>query len=342
MMTQQPEMTRPVLILTEGGGQRGLGHVTRCLSVLQALQEQGTATLIIVDGDETVELALNGTNHRRVEWLSEPHRTLEGIDPGSVVVIDSYLAPSEFYSAVSQRAHLGVFFDDTHRLEYPPGIVVNGALFAEEQDYPTSGEIQYLLGTRFTPLRKAFWEAPGPVHPDEIQTVLLTFGHDDGRELTPRVLRLLTDGAESRKWTKRVVVGSGYRNLDRIQSLDDGTVELIHGADDRDMIELMWTSDLAISAGGQTLYELARVGVPTIAVGAASNQRPNLDAWERAGFIHSAGYHDGPDLNQRLLRCIEALLAKSSREASSQAGRTLISGLGSRSIADQIRGSALN
>ena len=38
----------------------------------------------------------------------------------------------------------------------------------------------------------------------------------------------------------------------------------------------MLFSDIAISAGGQTIYELARLGVPTIAIKTADNQSTNI------------------------------------------------------------------
>ena len=47
--------------------------------------------------------------------------------------------------------------------------------------------------------------------------------------------------------------------------------------------------DLAISASGQTLYELACIGVPTIAIGIIDNQKNNIKNWINQGFIEYAG-----------------------------------------------------
>jgi RimJ/RimL family protein N-acetyltransferase len=56
------------------------------------------------------------------------------------------------------------------------------------------------------------------------------------------------------------------------------------------MAELMTASDIAVSAAGQTLFELARCGVPTIAVGVAENQRHNLEGFTDAGVCYNAGW----------------------------------------------------
>ena len=58
--------------------------------------------------------------------------------------------------------------------------------------------------------------------------------------------------------------------------------------------------DLAVSAAGQTLYELAQMGVPTIAIQVADNQKDNIEGWLKAGFIHFAGEWDDAKLVENL------------------------------------------
>ena len=49
-----------VYILTEGGYDIGIGHVTRCLSLYQAFEVKGIKPFFIINGDETVKDLLNG------------------------------------------------------------------------------------------------------------------------------------------------------------------------------------------------------------------------------------------------------------------------------------------
>ena len=53
-----------------------------------------------------------------------------------------------------------VYIDDNKRLDYPKGIVVNGSIYAEELNYPHKNGPTYLLGIKYAPLRKEFWEVP--------------------------------------------------------------------------------------------------------------------------------------------------------------------------------------
>ena len=51
----------------------------------------------------------------------------------------------------------------------------------------------------------------------------------------------------------------------------------------------MQEADLAISAGGTTLYELCAVGTPTICYSMADNQLDNVRQFEKDGLMYYAG-----------------------------------------------------
>ncbi len=54
----------------------------------------------------------------------------------------------------------------------------------------------------------------------------------------------------------------------------------------------MLVSDIAISSGGQTLCELARIGTPTIGICCAQNQQQNLECWRDTSFAEYAGWYN--------------------------------------------------
>jgi len=55
---------------------------------------------------------------------------------------------------------LAVYIDDNKRLDYPKGVVVNGSIHAKELNYSKKNGVKYLLGPKYIPLRKDFWEVP--------------------------------------------------------------------------------------------------------------------------------------------------------------------------------------
>lgn len=57
-----------VLILTEGSEDIGLGHVSRCIAIYQALEKHKAKVELLVYGDYKAEALLKGINYRNLNW----------------------------------------------------------------------------------------------------------------------------------------------------------------------------------------------------------------------------------------------------------------------------------
>jgi spore coat polysaccharide biosynthesis predicted glycosyltransferase SpsG len=321
-----------IFILTEGSSSIGFGHVTRCLSLYDAFEDIGCEVRLVVNGDSTVEGLFEGRDHRFLDWAEERMESLKLLGGADVAVIDSYLADKSFYEEVARTVNVPVYIDDTKRIDYPGGVVVNGSVFAEKMEYPAREDTTYLLGSKYVPLRKEFWEVPDREIKDEAETVMVTFGGEDAGNLTPPVIKLLKK--EFPALRRKVVIGQGYGNREEIEKLgNDEKTELLYSLDAGGMRDVMLASDIAISACGQTLYELARVGVPTVAVAVAENQMNNALGWREAGFIEYAGRFGKAGVIDAVARGVRKLLPRRAREKKSSAGRSHVDGQGSKRIA---------
>ena len=140
----------------------------------------------------------------------------------------------------------------------------------------------------YLPLRKEFWDVPDKEIKKEIRSILITFGGDDFRNMTPKILKFLNK--EFKDIKKEVVIGKGFKNLDSIKNAMDENTNLNYYPSANEMKNLMLNCDIAISAGGQTLYELARCGTPSISIAIAENQLGNVKGFDRLGIIKYAGW----------------------------------------------------
>lgn len=321
------------VILTEGGRDLGFGHVTRCLAFYEGLKKRGFRVTLIVNGDDSLRDLLHRKGHRIFNWLNRRKELPTIIEGAEVALVDSYWADRKLYERVSRYVRCGVYFDDTRRLDYPEGIVINGALGAEGLRYPKKEGVTYLLGIKYTPLRKAFAKIPQKRIRRNVRTMMITFGGDD-RGFTPRLVDYLNKTYP--RIRKEVVVARGFENVSEIGKLEGRLTIPIYFPNAQGMKELMLKADLAISGGGQTLYELARVGVPSIAIGLSENQLTNIKGWQKVGFLSYAGsYRDGALLD-RLKREVDRLLPYEVRLKRSEAGRTTMDGKGVERAIDRI------
>jgi UDP-2,4-diacetamido-2,4,6-trideoxy-beta-L-altropyranose hydrolase len=315
-----------VFIITEGSRNIGFGHITRCSSLYQAFEEKGVLPIFLIHGDETVKDLLNNKNHDIINWLIEEEKLLTFIEYADVVIIDSYLANYEIYEKVSNLVKVPVYIDDNKRIDYPGGFVVNGSVYADELNYPIRKEVNYLLGSQYIPIRKEFRDVPDKEIKENIKTIMVTFGGDDARNMTPIILNLVKENFPA--LTKKVIIGKGFRNTEQIESLKDEKTDLIYYPDAAGMKRAMLESDVAISASGQTLYELARVGLPTISIAVADNQMNNVRGWQKAGFVEYAGPWNGDSVFTNVIQKLELLQDNVLRYEKSKRGRALVDGLG--------------
>lgn len=323
-----------VFIITEGIKNTGFGHITRCLSLYQAFEERGIKPKFIINGDNDIECLLKDVNYQIFNWLDEGNKLFETVKDTDIAIIDSYLADISVYDTLSELVKLSVYIDDNERLNYPKGIVVNGSIYAEELNYPRKDGVIYLLGTKYTPLRKEFWEVPEKKIKEKIESIMITFGGDDAKNMTPKILAFLND--EYPNSIKNVIIGRAFQNVDEIKKYTDKNTNLIYYPDAEKMKRIMLESDIAISACGQTLNELASIRVPTIGVCIVENQLGNVKGWKKIGFLEYAGWHNKNNILEKIKNLMEYLEAAEIRKKKIKITKKSIDGKGSLKIIDRI------
>lgn len=130
---------------------------------------------------------------------------------------------------------------------------------------------RYLLGTDYVPLRREFEGVCYTVR-EKAETVLITTGGSDKYGLAGQFLKkALADPCAS---ALRYLVVSGTYNvhLPELKELEKNHDNVYIFSDVRNMSGLMRASDIAVSAGGSTMYELSAVGVPVICFSFVDNQ----------------------------------------------------------------------
>jgi UDP-2,4-diacetamido-2,4,6-trideoxy-beta-L-altropyranose hydrolase len=319
-----------VAIITEGFHNTGYGHITRCLSIYQAFEERNIFPKLFINGDDKCKAFLGNTRFEIINWLENQDELLKTIFGSDIVVIDSYLAPQNLYEKIVPIVSIPVFIDDNIRLDYPTGVVVNSSINAEQMPYKVKGGTTYLLGPKYIPLRKDFWQTKEKAIKPDIQTILFTFGGQDLRNLTPRLLKLFTRNYPEIK--KVVVVGSGFENIEKINEAKDDLTKIYYSPSAAEMFKLMLDSDIAISAAGQTIYELALSGVPTIAIAVAENQKNNLRGWIKEEFLTSEFDFDTINLDNRLQLAFLNYKDQDTRIKIATIGKKKVDGLGAKRI----------
>ncbi|MDD5194079.1 MAG: UDP-2,4-diacetamido-2,4,6-trideoxy-beta-L-altropyranose hydrolase [Candidatus Omnitrophica bacterium] len=323
-----------VLILTEGGCGIGFGHMARCQSLYQAFKIRKTTTQFIINADTAARNFFKNKDAIFLNWIKERAQLFKYIEKADMVIIDSYLADLALYKKISSRVKKLVCIDDTVRLDYPCKVIVNGAVFAQNLNYRQKKGITFLLGSKYTPLRKEFWKVSNKKIRARIKNILIMLGGTDIANLLKGAMGMLNK--KYPLYQKKIIVGCGFKNTRFLDQLSDMHCRVIYNPDAKAIKREMLASDVAISAGGQTLYELARVGVPTVAIRVAANQSNNLKGLRKAGFIEYAASATNSKLFNTIGKCLDTIKDQRIRETMSRKGRALVDGAGALRIVDYL------
>ncbi len=323
-----------VLIFTEGGRGVGFGHITRCLSLYQAFKKYGITSQMIINGDITLAGLLGMVNYRLLNWANRKvglGSILKGCD---IAIIDSYLAGPGVYRRIARNAKIAVFIDDYNRIKYPKGIVINSNMAAKTFKFRNRIGTKYLLGNRFVLLRKEFWINTVKRINKKITHILVIFGGGDSTALTLNTFKILK--VYSPDSIKNIVITAACKYAAELKSLQDAQTKVIYNASSNKIREIMLQADLAISASGQTLLELVRLGVPTIAVINAKNQIFNALSMYQKGSIALAGGKNDKNIANKILKKISEVQGYKLRIKMSRNGKKLVDGRGALRAATEI------
>ncbi len=260
-----------VKIFTEGGKAIGLGHLSRCSSLYDEVKIRGIAAEIIVNGEIDNIKFLEDKVVTKANWLDE--RILsENLDKDDLVIVDSYLATKDLYETISNRVSKALYIDDNFRLDYPKGIIINPSVSIDSINYPNEMKERVLFGEEYVILRSAFLCEKYKNITQDVSKVLIMIGGTDHKNITMTILEAVSEKFTNIKF--EVIVGQ--KNINEEQDFSKTRNVSFHQNINADeMFNLMLECDFAITACGQTIYELIATKTPFIGIKTIENQENN-------------------------------------------------------------------
>ncbi len=252
----------------------------RCLTLAEALTALG-ARCAFLDTHATAPL-LDAFATHDIERVSEAQAW-----PSDWVVLDNYRATLDEEAGWRAGSRLAII-DDLAR-PHAADLVIDPSFGREAAVYaPTpalTGPSHALVRRGFSERRaQALGRRGGPV-----RRALIAFGLTDVGGVTQAALDILLPLAGSVRLD--VVAGSGAPSLPRLHALAaEGGIDL--HVDVRDMAGLSAGADIAVGAGGGSVWERAVLGLPSVVVPLADNQIAMTTLLDSYGALVSAELSD--------------------------------------------------
>ena len=288
----------------------GAGHLMRCLTLAQQAHGHGAEVAFICAdlpgnlsalvtqqgfGLHLLPGPATGDMHAPFDWAGDAAQTLAaaGTQPWDWLVADHYSIDARWETTLRPMARHILAIDDLADRGHDCDVLL-------DQNYYPGLEHRYdalvppacrkLLGPRYLLLRPEFTEARRRLarHTGEVRRILVNFGGTDEANITDLALDAIALLARP-GIAVDVVIGSTTPH----RAATEARIAALPGAQlhvqTSRMAELIASADLAIGACGSSTWERCCLGLPTLALVLADNQRQGAAALHAAGIIVNLG-----------------------------------------------------
>jgi UDP-2,4-diacetamido-2,4,6-trideoxy-beta-L-altropyranose hydrolase len=351
-----------VVFRADASQRMGTGHVMRCLTLADALRVRGAQVAFVcrdLDGDLMALLRKRGMDVRALRaptsdtvkaapgyagWLGVPERTdaeetiaaLGSAQPDWLVV-DHYSLGRAWEQQVRPTVGKLLVIDDLADRRHDCDVLLDPNHWVDgdrrhvgqvpEACQVLSGAQYTLLGPEYTTARRT-----APARDGHVRRVLVYFGGSDPHNITGMTLAVLSQ-SEFGHLDADLVLGPNNTHRGAIHTQAAGRPRTTVHEPRAHLADLMMRADLAVGAGGVATWERMCLGLPSLVVSIADNQRPTCEALFADGVIQYAG--DWTSVGPAdLARNLRQMLAEPDRLARlSSRGARLVDGLGASRVA---------
>jgi UDP-2,4-diacetamido-2,4,6-trideoxy-beta-L-altropyranose hydrolase len=316
----------------------GGGHLMRCLSLAQALAARGAAPTFVLAGDDARLVA----------------RFAPGLDPAVIrpadlavtirrggcdaVVVDDYgVMEADEHTLRRYGAPVIMVVDDLADRPHLADLVLDPGYGRGVKDYAglVPAHSKVMAGPAYALLRPAFAAARDEARAvrETPQRVFVSFGLSDVGAVTIRALDVVR--ALLPEACFDVAVGAEARSLHSLKALAARDPGVVLHVETTEVAALMAEADLAVGAGGGGVWERCCLGLPSIAVIVADNQRETVEALAADGVLDAVDM-DERDWEQALSDAFVNLMAAEPRRRLRHASLALCDGRGAERAADAL------
>lgn len=256
-------------IYVNGNNKRGIGHIYRALEIADEFYVKPD---IYYDTNQTDPKVFGNTKHNLVpvNGIAELYQICK--EKQYTIFINDILTTSIDYmiglKSVLPNAKIINFEDDGEGI-IKADLVFNALFHDEDLPQVKAGEKYYISGKTFM-----FYQ-PIKIR-EHVKKIFISFGGADPQNYSDRLLNMICK-PEYKNYEFVIVLGRAKFNVESLMEYNTyENIEVLY--DVPNMPELMAKCDIGITSRGRTGYELALLGIPSIAI--AQNKRE-----EKHGFV---------------------------------------------------------
>jgi UDP-2,4-diacetamido-2,4,6-trideoxy-beta-L-altropyranose hydrolase len=293
-----------VVFRTDASALIGSGHVMRCLALAERLQHRGARIEFLcreLPGHEFDEIERKGYGLTRLpsaggtSWEKDAHDSLAACtsDPGAIdlLVIDHYGLDARWERAFRPRVRRIFVFDDLADRPHDCDVLLDQNL-REHPQTRYAGLVppgtRVFVGPQYALLRAEFERIAARSRDRGIAQLLVYLGGGESRQELVRIVAGL-HGLGAAAPASVVVLGKANPDASAVRRAASGLPSVTLLDTTTRMADLMDGADLAIGTCGIAAWERCALGLPSLVVITADNQRDDARTLHVLGAARSLG-----------------------------------------------------
>lgn len=334
-------MSPSILFVVDAGPQVGGGHVMRSLTLAGVLTAQGASCRFVAPPAVGAILAAFAPDQARTEAASTTPRDLADAVAGErydAVVFDHYGLSAADHRTMAQGFPTLVI-DDLADRPLGADIVLDSGPARRAEDYEGLVEegSRLLLGPHFAPVRPEFAalrETALAWRGEPVGRVLVSLGLTDVDGITGRIVDKLRPKIGDAGLD--VVLGAEAPSLPSLAKIARRDTRIALHVDSPHMARLTAEADVAVGGAGSSTWERCTLGLPTLMLVLAENQRPSAQALAERGaaLVADAEANDFETIFDRAL--MRLMTDASVRKQLATASAELCDGQGGPRVAEAL------
>lgn len=316
----------------DGTQETGLGHVSRCIALAEALQEQGCNSIFFGNYTKaaTELLSKAGFAFKDIQLKTggkiDSSVILKHIREHNVdgIIVDSYFIKNSYLDRFKQQGIPVILIDDFKKLQsYHYSAIINFTVNANNMQYPCKTHT-CMLGPEYFLARRGLRSLRTQMKSSDTQSknILVAMGGMDPENLSEKVVNSLLDIVPH--VNVKVVVGNGYKEKVMLSRLVEDFQNESSVVDQQpDLTKLFSWCDVCICAGGLTKYEAAYLGIPALVMSENEEQAEETVYFAKLGLVYDLGLAKNSDKSTRTADISRILHDRERRNKLSQAGLSI-------------------
>jgi UDP-2,4-diacetamido-2,4,6-trideoxy-beta-L-altropyranose hydrolase len=263
----------------DGNGKIGLGHIVRCLSIIQMVSDYYDCVMVVNNADKSVLNIINNVcrfvDLKAEDSIKEIEKIRNIVQNTDIIIIDGYGFDIRYQIELKKIAKKIVSIDDLSGKEFAVDVIINHGDILALPSYQTLKNTQIYSGFDYLIVRPDFIKAALlKKNVTSINTVFVCMGGADPCNITTKVIEACSQCDFIQKII--VVIGTVYNYKSELKSLlakiNNVSIELIENATSAQMVNCISRSQIAISTSSTISLEICCVKSALICGSIVDNQ----------------------------------------------------------------------